>query len=48
MQPFACKLKAENMSRSDDPNAAWIILALGLLSFHVNRALSMLLFLLLI
>ena len=35
MQPFACKLKAENKSRSDDPLAR-MILVLGSLSFHVN------------
>ena len=39
MQPFACKLEVENMSRSDDPSAR-MILALGSSSFHVNRALK--------
>ena len=31
MQPFTCKLKAENISRSDDPSTRMI---LALESFH--------------
>ena len=35
IQPFICKLKAENIPRSDDPSPK-MILALGSSSFHVN------------